>query len=457
MTQSENPAMDAAPAPAPTAAQPAAPEHPLLAELAWRGLLYQHTDGLAPHLHRAPVTAYCGFDPTADSLHVGNLVPVMGLVHLQRHGHRPVVLVGGGTGLIGDPSGKVNERTLNTPETVAANASAIRRQLERFVSFDGPGAALMRDNADWLRALGAIEFMRDVGKHFTVNYMLAKESVRSRMDAGISYTEFSYMLLQAYDFLELHRRAGVSLQVGGSDQWGNMTAGMELIRRTTGGEAHVLTFPLITKADGTKFGKTESGTVWLDPERTTPYRFYQFWYNADDRDVGRFLRFFSLLSREEIVALDEATAAHPEQRAAQRALARDVTARVHGAEALRAAEEVSELLFGGREPATLSAAALTALAREVPFAEVAPDPALADPAAGGGAPAIADTLALFVDSGLAASRGAAKRLAEQGGIYVNGARRSLAERFVREADLLPGRHVLLRKGARDYALVRLTD
>jgi tyrosyl-tRNA synthetase len=432
-------------------------EHPLLAELAWRGLLHQHTEGLAAHLHRGPVTAYCGFDPTADSLHVGNLVPVMGLVHLQRHGHRPVVLVGGGTGLIGDPSGKVNERTLNTPETVAANADAIRRQLERFVSFTGPDAAVMRDNADWLRPLGAIEFMRDVGKHFTVNYMLAKESVRSRMEAGISYTEFSYMLLQAYDFLELHRRTGVSLQVGGSDQWGNMTAGMELIRRTTGGESHVLTFPLITKADGTKFGKTESGTIWLDPERTTPYRFYQFWYNADDRDVGRFLRFFSLLPREEITALDEATEAHPERRAAQQALARDVTARVHGEEALRAAEEVSGLLFGGSEPSTLSAAALAALAREVPFAELAPDPALADPAAAGGAPAIADTLGLFFDAGLAASRGAAKRLAEQGGIYVNGGRRSLAERFVRESDLLPGRHVLLRKGARDYALVRLRD
>ncbi len=434
----------------------ASTDNSLLTELAWRGLLYQHTEGLATHLDaRAPVTGYCGFDPTATSLHVGNLVPVMGLVHLQRHGHRPLVLVGGGTGLIGDPSGKTSERTLNTPEVVAANAEAIRRQLERFLTFTGPTAALMRDNADWLRPLGAIEFMRDVGKHFTINYMLAKESVKSRLEAGISYTEFSYMLLQAYDFLELHRRLGVTLQVGGSDQWGNMTAGMELIRRSAGGEAHVVTFPLITKADGTKFGKTESGTIWLDPERTSPYRFYQFWYNADDRDAGRFLRFFSLLDRDEILALDDATAADPSRRVAQQALARDVTARVHGDEALRAAEEVSELLFGGRAPSTLSPIALAALAREVPFAEVNPDATLADPAAAGGSPALADTLALFVDTGLVASRGAAKRLAEQGGIYVNGERRPLAERFVRESDLLTGRHLLLRKGARDYALVRL--
>lgn len=447
MTQPEN-------ATAPSSSQEPS-EHPLLAELAWRGLLYQHTEGLAARLHGARLTAYCGFDPTASSLHVGNLVPVMGLVHLQRHGHRPLVLVGGGTGLIGDPSGKASERTLNTPETVAANAAAIRRQLERFVSFEGETGALVRDNADWLCKLGAIDFMRDVGKHFTVNYMLAKESVRSRMEAGISYTEFSYMLLQAYDFLELFRRDGVSMQVGGSDQWGNMTAGMELVRRAQGGDAHVLTFPLITKADGTKFGKTESGTVWLDPERTSPYRFYQFWYNADDRDVGRFLRFFSLLAREEIEALDAATEAHPERRTAQQALARDMTQRVHGADALRTAEEVTELLFGGREPASLSEAALAALAREVPFAEVAPDPALADPSAAGGEAALADALALLADTGLAASRGAAKRLAEQGGLYVNGERRSLAGRFVRERDLLPGRHVLLRKGARDYALVRL--
>lgn len=457
MTQPVDETPDSSSTPPDAAGAISSPDHPLLAELSWRGMLYQHTDGVAEHLTRGPVTGYCGFDPTAPSLHVGNLVPVMGLVHLQRHGHRPLILVGGGTGLIGDPSGKTAARTLNSHDTVAANADGIRRQLERFVDFSGANAALVHDNAEWLRELGAIDFMRDVGKHFTVNYMLAKESVRSRIEAGISYTEFSYMLLQAYDFLELNRRLGVTLQVGGSDQWGNMTAGMELIRRSAGGEAHVITFPLIAKADGTKFGKTESGTIWLDPERTSPYRFYQFWYNTDDRDVGRFLRFFSLRSREEVEALDGATASQPQERTAQRALAAEMTERVHGTDALRAAEEVSALLFGGSDPRSLSDAALTALAAEVPFVEVTADPALADAAAAGGAPAVGDAMALLVDVGLVASRGAAKRLAEQGGMYVNGARRGAGERFVREEELLPGRHVLLRKGAREYALVRLTD
>ena len=429
--------------------------HPLLHELAWRGLLYQHTDDLADRLSRGTVTGYCGFDPTAPSLHVGNLVPVMGLVHLQRHGHRPIALVGGGTGLIGDPSGKSGERSLNSAEIVAENAAGVRRQLERFIDFDGPQGALLVDNAEWLCPLGALDFLRDVGKHFTVNFMLAKESVKSRLEAGISYTEFSYMLLQAYDFLELFRRHGATLQVGGSDQWGNMTAGMELIRRSDGGDADVLTYPLITKSDGTKFGKTESGTIWLDPARTSPYRFYQFWLNADDRDVGRFLRFFTLLSRDEIEALDRATAEEPARRAAQQALARNMTARVHGDDALPAAEEVSRLLFGGGEPSSLSPAALAALAGEVPFAEITADAALAEPAAAGGAPALADALQLLADTGLVASRGAAKRIAEQGGLYVNGGRRGMADRFVRDADLLAGGHVLLRKGARDYALVRI--
>ncbi|HEY0969620.1 MAG TPA: tyrosine--tRNA ligase, partial [Gemmatimonadales bacterium] len=303
---------------------------PLIEDLTWRGALYQHTDGLAEFLSRGTVTGYCGFDPTGSSLHVGHLLPVMGLVRLQQHGHRPLALVGGGTGLIGDPSGRSSERAMITPEEVEANVAGIRGQLERFLDFSGPRAAVMRDNAEWLRSLGAIDLMRDVGRHFTVNYMLAKESVRSRMETGISYTEFSYMLLQAYDFLELHRREGVALQIGGSDQWGNMTAGMELIRRTVGGEAHVLTFPLLTKSDGTKFGKSAGGAVWLDAERTSPYQFYQFWINADDADVGRLLRLFTFLSREEIEALDRATAEHPERREAQQALARDVTTRAHG-------------------------------------------------------------------------------------------------------------------------------
>jgi tyrosyl-tRNA synthetase len=428
-------------------------DHPdLLEELAWRGLLYQHTEQLAAGLAAGTVTGYCGFDPTAPSLHVGNLVPVMGLVHLQRAGHLPIAMVGGGTGLIGDPSGKSAERQLGSRETVAENARSIRAQLERFLDFTGPRAARMRDNAEWLLELGAIDFMRDVGKHFTVNYMMAKDSVRSRLESGISYTEFSYMLLQAYDFLELHRREGATLQIGGSDQWGNITAGIELIRRAAGAEAHALTFPLLTTAAGAKFGKSEAGAVWLDAERTSPYEFYQFWVNADDRDVGRLVRIFSLAPRAEIEALDAETAAHPERRGAQQALAREMTARVHGDEAARVAVEVSGVLFGKGDVAALSRPALEALAREVPTVDVA---APADPPPDGVPPGALDPLDLFVAAGLAASRGAAKRLLEQGGMYVNGRRIAGSDRFVRGDALLHGEWLVLRKGARDQAIARV--
>ena len=415
----------------------------LLDELSWRGLLYQHTEGIAEWL-ATPRGIYAGFDPTAASLHVGSMVPIMGLVHAQRAGHRPVALVGGGTGLIGDPGGKTTERALMTLEQVEENVRGIRGQLEHFLDFSGAGAARMRNNADWLLELRALDLMRDVGKHFTVNYMLAKDSVQSRIDAGISYTEFSYMLLQAYDFLELKRRDDVTMQLGGSDQWGNMTAGMELIRRSGAGEAHVLTMPLMMKADGTKFGKSEGGAVWLDPQLTSPYRFYQFWVNADDRDVGRLLRYFSLLPRAEVEALEGEVAEHPERRVAQRALARDVTARLHGADAARVAAEVSGLLFGGADARSLSEGAIAALGREIPTAEVPlPDDGV-------------DVLDLLTETKLAASRGAAKRLVEQGGVYVNGTRVAMGERTVTSAGLLAGRHALLRKGARDYALVKLT-
>ena len=415
----------------------------LLDELSWRGLLYQHTEGIAEWL-ATPRGIYAGFDPTASSLHVGHLLPVMGLVHAQRAGHRAVALVGGGTGLIGDPGGKTAERPLSSVDQVEAQAQAIRGQLEHFLEFGGQNPALVRDNAEWLRPLRAIDLMRDVGKHFTVNYMLAKDSVQSRLDAGISYTEFSYMLLQAYDFLELKRRDDVTVQLGGSDQWGNMTAGMELIRRTGAGDAHVMTMPLMMKADGTKFGKTEGGAVWLDASLTSPYRFYQFWVNSDDRDVGRWLRFLTLLPRGEIEELDRVASEHPERREAQRALAREVTTRVHGAEAARVAEEVSSLLFGGADARSLSAGAIDALGREIPTAD------LPLPAEG------VDVLDLLTETKLAASRGAAKRLVEQGGVYVNGARVAMAERTVTSAGLLAGGHALLRKGARDYALVKLT-
>ena len=435
----------------------------LLAELEWRGLLHQTTEGLAAALERGPLTAYCGFDPTAPSLHVGNLIPIMGLVHLQRAGHRPIAMVGGGTGYIGDPSGKASERQLNDAEVVAANTASIRSQLERFLDFSGPRAAAMRDNAEWLLKLDVIGFLRDTGKHFSINYMLAKESVKSRLEGGISFTEFSYMLLQAYDYLELYKREGATLQVGGSDQWGNITAGVELIRRASGGEAHGLTFPLITTASGTKFGKTESGAVWLDPARTSPYRFYQFWMNADDRDAARYLRLYTLMSRGEIESLEREIAERPEARAAQVALAKDVTTRVHGADAARVAAEVSALLFGGADAASLSVAALQALRLEMPFVEVAAD-ALAgtgESAGADGNPGAAsdtiDVLDLFVAAKLAPSKGAARRLLEQGGLSVNGKRLGAADRRHGRTDDLGDGYRLLRKGAREYALVRVTS
>ncbi len=409
----------------------------VLDELGWRGLVHQRTEGLAAALAKQSVSAYCGFDPTASSMHVGSLIPVMGLMHLQRGGHRPFIVVGGGTGLIGDPSGKTVERQLHTPEIVEANATALRGQLEHFLDFSGVNAAQMRNNADWLVPLRAVDFMRDVGKHFTVNYMLAKESVQLRLESGISYTEFSYMLLQAYDYRELFLRDGVTLQVGGSDQWGNITAGMELIRRTEGGDAHALTFPLVANAGGPKFGKTESGNVWLDPERTTPYQFYQFWINIDDRDAVRYLKYFTLLSRDEIAALEKEVEERSAVREAQQTLARDVTARVHGAEAARVAEDVSRLIFGKGDPASLSPAALTALSREVPFAEM-PDTAT-----------VVDALVALK---LAASKGAARRLIEQGGMSVNARRVASASDPLGEP--LVGGYYLVKKGARDFGLLR---
>ncbi|MGH7677462.1 MAG: tyrosine--tRNA ligase [Gemmatimonadaceae bacterium] len=419
--------------------------HPLLEELGWRGLVAQHTQGLSEALSRDMVAGYCGFDPSAPSLHAGNLVPVMGLVHLQRHGHRPIFLAGGGTGMIGDPSGKSTERPLLSLDEIAANTSAIRAQLERFVDTSGKNAAIVDNNAKWLTRLDLIGFLRDVGKHFTVNYMMQKESVKARLEAGVSYTEFSYMLLQAYDYLQLHELYGATLQVGGSDQWGNITAGIELIRRTKGAESHALTFPLLTTASGTKFGKTESGAVWLDPDRTSPYRFYQFWINTDDRDVGQMLRTFTLLGRPEIEALDSAAKEKPEGREAQRALARDVTTRVHGETALKAAEEVSQLLFAKGDPASLSKGALALLEKEIPTFALP----IAQPR---------DTFAVLdaISSGAEAlfkSKGEARRALEQGGLYLNGERLSKERADILSSQLLHGKYLLMRKGARNYGLV----
>ena len=422
------------------------PPHALLEELRWRGLLSQHTEGLSDALARGMVSGYVGFDPSAPSLHVGNLVPVMGLVHLQHQGHRPVFLAGGGTGMIGDPSGKSTERPLLSPDEIAANTERIRSQLEHFVDPKGRNGALVRNNADWLAPLKAIEFMRDVGKHFTVGYMMQKESVKSRLEGGLSYTEFSYMLLQAYDYLQLHTRDGVTLQLGGSDQWGNITAGIELIRRTAGAEAHALTFQLLTTASGTKFGKTEAGAVWLDPERTSPYRFYQFWINTDDRDVGQMLRFFTLLDRARIEELDRTTTDRPEAREAQRTLAREVTERVHGANAVKAAEEVSQLLFGKADPRSLSREAFELLEREISTFELTTDVVL-------------DTNVLITllsgEESLFKSRGEARRALEQGGVYLNGER--LGPELARDLrnQIVHGRYLLVRKGAKNYGLVRV--
>jgi tyrosyl-tRNA synthetase len=424
----------------------------VLEELEWRGLVYQATDGVSGLLSKPGASAYIGFDPTGSSLHVGSLLVIMILVHLQRHGHRPVALVGGGTGMIGDPSGKTTERQLLTPEVVEANTAAIRAQLERFLDFSGPSAARMRNNADWLNSLSMVEFLRDTGKHFTVNYMLQKDAVRSRMDAGISFTEFSYMLLQAYDFLELRRRDDVTLQLGGSDQWGNITAGIELIRRVDGVEANGLTVPLVTSSSGAKFGKTEAGAVWLDAARTSPYAFYQFWLATEDRDVGRYLRYFTLLERSEIEALEASALEAPEKREAQKALAQEVTRRVHGQSALDAAEQVSQLYFGALNPRSLTREAFGVLKVESRFHEVARSEVLAADSDQ------LDVVKMLVASGSATSSGAAKKLVEQGGVSINREKVRPDQRFIAPGDaLLLDGYIVVTKGKRDHALLRLVD
>ena len=418
-----------------------------LDDLRWRGLVYDETPDLADHLADGPRVVYCGFDPTADSLHVGSLLPVLALARLQRHGHTPVALVGGGTGLIGDPSGKKDERQLLTAEQVRANADGIRRQLERFLSFEGDTAARMANNADWLTQIPLTDFLRDVGKHFTVQQMTAKESVKRRLESevGLSFTEFSYQLLQAYDFLVLHEREGVTVQVGGSDQWGNITAGTDLVRRM-GGKGHGLVMPLVTTASGTKFGKTEAGAVWLDAERTSPYRFYQFWLGTDDRDVEDYLRWFTWLGPDEVADLVERSEARPGARIAQRELARRVTTLVHGGEATEAAERAGKALFGG-DLAALSPRELDEVFEEAPSVEV--------PASrfDGDGESVID---LLVEAGLAASKGEAKRAVQGGGVRLGDERVEDLGRTVTAADALGGRVVVLRKGKKSVALVRLT-
>ena len=414
----------------------------LLEELKRRDFLQDVTPGLAERLAQGPITGYVGFDPTADSLHVGNLVPVMALAWLQRCGGTPIVVVGGGTGMVGDPSGKRSERPVLSVEQIDHNVACQRAQLERFLRFEGPGAALVRNNADWLRPLGLMEFLRDAGKHFTVNYMLAKDSVKNRMETGISYTEFTYMLIQAYDFWHLWKTERCELQMGGSDQWGNITAGAELVSRKEGATAHGLTLPLLTTASGAKFGKSEAGAIYLDPKKTSPYRFFQFWLQSEDADVERWLRYFTFLPVEEIQALMAEQARDPGKRPAQRRLAEEMTTRIHGGDACRGVVEASRLLFGGTDLAGAGADALAVLAGEIPSARVT-----AAELAGLGA---ADAL---VKVGLATSRGDARRGIQGKGFSLNGAPLADGERKLGAGDLLAGRYLLLQKGKRTYALL----
>jgi len=414
---------------------------PFLEELRWRGFLEATTSDdldafLAESSHR---TIYVGFDPTADSLHLGNLIPVMGLAWAQRHGHRPLVLVGGGTGLIGDPSGKSGERTLLTKEKAEANALAVRAQLGRFFDVD---KSLMLNNADWLCSLNLLEFLRDIGKHFSVNEMIKRDSVRTRLeerDQGISYTEFSYMLMQAYDFLHLFREHDCTIQMGGSDQWGNILSGKELIRRVAGGRGEGITFPLLTTSTGNKFGKSEAGAVWLDANRTSPYQMYQYWLQTTDADAVRHLKLFTRLGQARIAELEQEVATRPEKREAQRELASHCTEIIHGPEAASAAA-ASRILFGSDETPTLGTVIM--LKNELPYTQVEPGIGLVD---------------LLVQSRLSESKGAARKLIEGGGVYLYNERQTDPRKTLSADDLKwPGRAILLRTGKKNYHLVLLS-
>lgn len=420
----------------------------MLDEFAWRGLVHEASDGLEELLAKERVTGYIGFDPTAASLHVGSLLPIMALARMQRAGHSPIALVGGGTGMIGDPSGKTQERQLLSKEQIEENVAGIRAQLSHFLDFDSQtNPARLINNADWLLSLNLVEFLRDVGKYFTVNYMLAKESVKRRLEqeSGISFTEFSYMLLQSYDFLMLHDRYGCVLQMGGSDQWGNIVAGAELIRRLRGGRGYGLVFPLVTTSAGVKFGKTEAGAVWLDPQLTSPFQFYQFWINTDDRDAIPYLSYFTFLSQQEIAEQQAQLQAAPEKRETQRRLAEEVTRLVHGEDALQRARQASRVLFGG-EMTGLSAREVLDI-----FAHV-PSSALDRGQFEGDGMSLIDLVAA---SGLVSSRGEARRLIASGGIYLNNQRLADVQARVGLSSLIEGQFLVVRKGARDYHLIRL--
>ncbi len=414
----------------------------ILDELEWRGLVAQSTDrdALAEALAEEPVTVYSGFDPTAPSLHAGHLIPLLTLRRFQQAGHRPIVLAGGATGMIGDPR-DVGERTLNTADTVADWAVRIRGQLERFVEFDdSPTGAIVADNLSWTGKLSTIEFLRDVGKHFSVNVMLDRDTVRRRLEGeGISYTEFSYMLLQANDFVELNQRYGCTLQIGGSDQWGNIIAGVRLVRQKAGATVHALTTPLVTDSEGKKFGKsTGGGSLWLDPEMTSPYAWYQYFINTADADVIRYLRWFTFLSADDLAELEHATAERPHERAAQRRLARELTNLVHGQQATESVEHASQALFGRGELAGMDEPTLVAALREASVAALEP----------GGPDSIVD---LLVASGLSASKGAARRTVSEGGAYANNVKITTEDWVPQPSDFLHGKWLVLRRGKRNIA------
>lgn len=424
------------------------PNQNIIAELSWRGLIQQMTEEteIAKSLSERSLTLYAGFDPTADSLHVGSLLPLLGLRRFQQAGHRPIALIGGATGMIGDPSGKSKERSLLSIDELRFNQAGIERQIRSLLRSDGPQGAVVVNNLDWMSGLHFLDFLRDVGKHFPVNVMLAKDSVSARLerdDTGISYTEFSYMLLQAYDFVHLHRNSGCELQIGGSDQWGNITAGIDLARRMHGASLYGLTLPLLLNSEGQKMGKTERGTIWLARERTSPYLFYQYWMQVADVDAGRCLRFLTDLTREEIESLDVARTSAPHLRASQRRLAECLTEIVHGADELASAERASEILFGG-EVSDLTDSQLLEIFSDVP-SQTMPAQTLAS---GLG---LIDAL---VAGGLAKSKGEARRIIEQGGAYINNRRCGETTRVLTASDLATESVIVLRAGKQKYALLR---
>lgn len=416
----------------------------LLKDLAWRGIIYQQTDeeGIKEVLDKESISLYCGVDPTADSMHIGHLLPFLTLRRFQAQGHRPIVLVGGATGLIGDPSGKSEERNLQTLEAVQHNVSCIKKQLEKIFNFEGDNGAILVNNYDWAGSMDIVTFLRDIGKHIGVNYMLAKDTIANRLETGISFTEFTYTILQAMDFLHLYEHHNCKLQIGGSDQWGNITTGLELIRKMMpeGSKAFGLTIPLVTKADGTKFGKTESGAVWLDPEKTSPYEFYQFWINTADADVVKYLKFFTFLSKEEIETLEKAVQEEPHLRKAQKALAEEMTRLIHGEESLQQAIKISEALFSG-DVKNLSAAEIKQGFKDVPSYEVS-----------------GETDANLVDLLVAAKISSSKRQAREdianGAVSVNGERVTDTSYSLQDADKIEGQYTIIRRGKKKYYLIK---